>query len=558
MVSTIQRQSGGASSMQHQHSPQPSSAASTPAPTPSTITSGSQQPKRLRLACDSCHGAKIRCSGGQPCKKCHNSYMARLGKPKGSRNKKTLERLAAAAESPSNTSTTANGSGSGSSSSNPGSSEAMRKSLSHGAGTPTLSTSSLSEYDLHPSSASSTSSSVSSSSSAVSSASSAPSSALLQQQSPVGWPTLSPNLYAPMDHHHGHHGHHGLHNHHAAHQASLDLCLETSSLRGLLDADAGLSPASPEGLLPLSLISPMDKDTQSLLAYHSYLSPSTSDVLNPFDDKSDGDWGFGASLHQHRSAMAMSVADTSNTHSPSPMMQQQQQHASLANLAKSPPMSGISSSGSSVHGGNGSNTNAYGSPEHHDVSGMSMPSDDAARQQQQPPGACGCLRILTNKLCALNEVERKADHLRLDTTLSKGSAVLTCSATALACPLCLLDSKVILLVMTLLQTIINWARDGCGSSTAPQDSPPVVFGEWPVSREDGNAVRAVLITRVMTRTTTTLDVLRQRIRDFAAVAKQQKLAYQAMEAEALQATLQRVIHSMSEVTQMIKAKGLDA
>lgn len=319
-----------------------------------------------------------------------------------------------------------------------------------------------------------------------------------------------------------------------------------------------------QSLLGMSLVSPRRRLSPSvynittcshcLPAYHSYLSPSTSDVLNPFDDKSDGDWGFGASLHQHRSAMAMSVADTSNTHSPSPMMQQQQ-HASLANLAKSPPMSGIGSSGSSVHGG--SNTNAYGSPEHHDVSGMSMPSDDAARQQQ-PPGACGCLRILTNKLCALNEVERKSDHLRLDTTLSKGSAVLTCSATALACPLCLLDSKVILLVMTLLQTIINWARDGCGSSTAPQDSPPVVFGEWPVSREDGNAVRAVLITRVMTRTATTLDVLRQRIRDFAAVAKQQKLAYQAMEAEALQATLQRVIHSMSEVTQMIKAKGLDA
>lgn len=181
---------------------------------------------------------------------CKYSYMARLGKPKGSRNKKTLERLAAAAESPSNTSTTANGSGSGSSSSSPGSSEAMRKSLSHGAGTPSLSTSSLSEYDLHPSSASSTSSSVSSSSSAVSSASSASSSVLQQQQSPVGWPTLSPNLYAPMDHHHDHHG---LHNHHAAHQASLDLCLETSSLRGLLDADAGLSPTSPEGLLPVSM-----------------------------------------------------------------------------------------------------------------------------------------------------------------------------------------------------------------------------------------------------------------------------------------------------------------
>lgn len=85
------------------------------------------QPKRLRSACDNCHRSKIRCTGGKPCRKCSNryvahtlytlayftpacedmlilpgaqssleciySYVAKLGKPKGARNKKTLERL---------------------------------------------------------------------------------------------------------------------------------------------------------------------------------------------------------------------------------------------------------------------------------------------------------------------------------------------------------------------------------------------------------------------------------------------------------------------------------
>jgi Fungal Zn(2)-Cys(6) binuclear cluster domain len=97
--------------------------------------------KKLRLACDSCHGSKVRCSGGEPCVRCRDrlvfprryssrtpspalflpltatttvegidaeetdnvpsnfecqySYMSKLGKPKGSRNKKTLEKLAA-------------------------------------------------------------------------------------------------------------------------------------------------------------------------------------------------------------------------------------------------------------------------------------------------------------------------------------------------------------------------------------------------------------------------------------------------------------------------------
>ncbi|KAI0884109.1 uncharacterized protein GGS22DRAFT_194718 [Annulohypoxylon maeteangense] len=50
---------------------------------------------RLRSACDSCHQAKIRCSGGNPCltclvsqAKCSYSPGNRLGRPKGSKNKR--------------------------------------------------------------------------------------------------------------------------------------------------------------------------------------------------------------------------------------------------------------------------------------------------------------------------------------------------------------------------------------------------------------------------------------------------------------------------------------
>nr|ABV48713.1 zinc finger transcriptional regulator [Trichoderma virens] len=58
-----------------------------------------KQPK-LRSACDGCHAAKIRCTGGTPCARCarenlrcHYSFKAKIGKPKGSLNKKTIERM---------------------------------------------------------------------------------------------------------------------------------------------------------------------------------------------------------------------------------------------------------------------------------------------------------------------------------------------------------------------------------------------------------------------------------------------------------------------------------
>ncbi|KAH7305900.1 hypothetical protein B0I35DRAFT_443457 [Stachybotrys elegans] len=176
--------------------------------------------------------------------------------------------------------------------------------------------------------------------------------------------------------------------------------------------------------------------------------------------------------------------------------------------------------------------------------------DDAA--------CCSCLRVLTDQLCSLNAVERKQDHLRLDTTFSNTSAVLDSSGGALTCGMCHLDTKVLLLVMTLLQTVINWARVGSQKALHPSDAPPVTFGEWRVSAEDGNVIRALLVNRVLAKSTSTVEVLRQRIHEVSINANKSNLAFQMMDAEALRSQLGRLEHSMREVTQIIKAQGLDA
>lgn len=56
---------------------------------------------KLRSACDFCHAAKVKCSGGSACDRCRAqdlpcAYSAamRAGKPKGSCNRKTLDKHA--------------------------------------------------------------------------------------------------------------------------------------------------------------------------------------------------------------------------------------------------------------------------------------------------------------------------------------------------------------------------------------------------------------------------------------------------------------------------------
>lgn len=64
------------------------------------------QPKKHKSACDQCNASKVKCpGGGLPCQRCadssqpcHYSLARRIGKPPGSKNRKTLERLRQAGE----------------------------------------------------------------------------------------------------------------------------------------------------------------------------------------------------------------------------------------------------------------------------------------------------------------------------------------------------------------------------------------------------------------------------------------------------------------------------
>jgi hypothetical protein len=67
---------------------------------PSETENNDTETRRLRRACNLCHQMKLRCTGTNPCARCQDTgceciygLAAKLGKPKGVRNKKTLQRL---------------------------------------------------------------------------------------------------------------------------------------------------------------------------------------------------------------------------------------------------------------------------------------------------------------------------------------------------------------------------------------------------------------------------------------------------------------------------------
>ncbi|KAI1300939.1 hypothetical protein F5Y03DRAFT_222282 [Xylaria venustula] len=406
----------------------------------------SDAPPKLRQACDFCHGVKIRCSGGSPCEKCnssniecHYSYAAKSGKPKGSRHKKTLARLAANAAPESQKTTVIVGGG--------------------GAGL------SAEETDGSPSAATTFSSTDNDS----------------DESRFSRWPNGYGSAAEPLDMQFP--------------PGSTDARFvgHRLSLQTTRKDVSGTLPGSPNART--SAYHDLMGDKEGEDAAHSWCAESL--------------WRDGADWQELFSAI---------THQPA-------------------------------------------IPDNPDISPLSLPAhgllaECVVEETEQP---CRCLKKLADHLCHLNALERRSRApIQIDTALCETDTTLDHTAAALRCNCCRRDSKVVLLVATVLQTVLNWIRmDRASSQTSWPEHPPSIrpspkvrIGAWEVSEADGNLVKSVLTNRVLASSNAALSMLRTRIDEIAHAADNARgSVYQALDVEQLRQMLQRLDVSMRDLGQ---------
>lgn len=169
-------------------------------------------------------------------------------------------------------------------------------------------------------------------------------------------------------------------------------------------------------------------------------------------------------------------------------------------------------------------------------------------------GCCGCLKRLTDHLCHLNTIERKQDIICLDTTLSKTDTTLSCAESVLECHHCRLDSKVVLLIMTVLQTALNWLSvEYRHRAYARRRLPPIHFGSWKVPEADGDLIKKLLTNRILATADSVASTLRLRMDEITLKASKQNMSSRFMDAESLQQTLQRLTSSLRELAEHVKS-----
>lgn len=164
-----------------------------------------------------------------------------------------------------------------------------------------------------------------------------------------------------------------------------------------------------------------------------------------------------------------------------------------------------------------------------------------------------CFPRLIEHLSNLKIIERQPKNIiDLEVTLSKADIVLGCAQRILGCYSCRLDSKVLLLLMTVLQTVLNWVRVEYTMKESSQNPPAILFGNWKVPEADGHLIKGVLTRRILATYESVIKVLRLRMDEIALIASRENLTYQLMDAESLQHALQRLTTSLKQLIELTK------
>ncbi|RAH52502.1 hypothetical protein BO85DRAFT_454014 [Aspergillus piperis CBS 112811] len=134
------------------------------------------------------------------------------------------------------------------------------------------------------------------------------------------------------------------------------------------------------------------------------------------------------------------------------------------------------------------------------------------------------------------------------------STFIGCADGILHCVLCQLDSTVLRLLMTALQKIFSWVYMGYSKQPEAPQLPPVHFGDWRVSEQDGEMVKLLLTKHVLSLCRSVVRNLQLRVDEMHLLAKVQT-RFHCMDTASMSVLAERLASSLSDVTQLVRHYG---
>ena len=125
---------------------------------------------------------------------------------------------------------------------------------------------------------------------------------------------------------------------------------------------------------------------------------------------------------------------------------------------------------------------------------------------------CHCLRKYTDVLCQLQTIEKRRYPIQTDTLLTCTNLVLSITSQQSKCPSCLFDTRVLMQLIMIFQTIFTWAQSQClipNNSHFPDFT--ITLGRHELTNEETRFVKTALLARALNKKTAALKAIMARI-----------------------------------------------
>ena len=180
------------------------------------------------------------------------------------------------------------------------------------------------------------------------------------------------------------------------------------------------------------------------------------------------------------------------------------------------------------------------------------------RFEQSLDQQCQCLRKYTDVSSQLQNIENRQRPVRTDTLLTCTNIVLNNTAQQFRCTQCLYDSRVLMQLVMIFQTIFTWTQ---GQGHAPNDPCPdlrMTMGRHQMTREEFSFVRMALIFRTLDRVSAVLKAMMSRIDHITTNRRvKQSSGYEGMEFQNLQQFTSSLMHKFSALTKRLASSSRD-
>ena len=123
---------------------------------------------------------------------------------------------------------------------------------------------------------------------------------------------------------------------------------------------------------------------------------------------------------------------------------------------------------------------------------------------------CNCLQEYAHVLCQLQTIEKRQFPIQADTLLTCIKLALGKTEDHPRCKHCSFDSRVLVQIIMIFQTIFTWAQSQFRSSSDKFAEPSISLGHHELTRDEANFVKGALVARAFNGIVSALEAIAAR------------------------------------------------